>query len=215
MRPLLDAVATAILTQSPTQPPPRPSGQRHLLAQVPPHKSLFAAPPGVGLPIGSLTSQFFANVYLNELDQFVKHTLKARAYLRYVDDFCLLADDPATLLGWKAQIEAFLRERLHLTLHPHKVVLQRCTQGLDFLGQIVFPHHSLMRQRSVRALRKRIRYFWHLLHPPGLCLHCVWPCQAEGQPQLCRVGTNPHRAAPLIRKRHAAHDLRLRGRHPL
>jgi hypothetical protein len=165
VRQRLDAVATAIITQLPTQPPPRPSGDRRLLAQVPPHKSLFYAPPGVGLPIGSLTSQFFANVYLNELDQFVKHTLKVRGYLRYVDDFCLLADDPATLLGWKEKIEIFLRERLHLRLHPHKVVLQRSTQGLDYLGQIVFPHHRLMRQRSVRALRRRVRYFWHLLHP--------------------------------------------------
>lgn len=202
MRPLLDAVCTAILTQSPTQPPPRPSGQRHLLAQVPPHKSLFAAPPNVGLPIGSLTSQFFANVYLNELDQFVKHRLKARAYLRYVDDFCLLADDPATLLAWKVQIEAFLHERLRLRLHPHKVVLQRCTQGLDFLGQIVFPHHSLVRQRSVRALRRRIRYFWHLLHPAEhpfagvpqrgawqrwLALHPVHSTSARGLPEASTV----------------------------
>lgn len=188
----LDQVATAILTQSPTQPMPRPSGQRRLLAQVPPHKSLFAAPPGVGLPIGSLTSQFFANVYLNELDQFVKHTLKARAYLRYVDDFCLLADDPATLLGWKAQIEAFLHERLRLTQHPHKVVLQRSAQGVDFLGQIVFPHHSLMRQRSVRALRKRIRYFWHLLAPnehPFASMPQRAPSSAGWRCTLCTPST--------------------------
>lgn len=164
-RRMLDEVATAIITQAPTQPPPRLSGDPRLLAQVPPHKSLFQAPPGAGLPIGSLTSQFFANVYLNELDQFVKHHLKVRGYLRYVDDFCLLADNPATLLAWKEEIEIFLRERLHLRLHPHKVMLQRSAQGLDYLGQIVFPHHRLMRQRSVRALRRRVRYFWHLLHP--------------------------------------------------
>ncbi len=92
----LDQVASAILLQSPLDPPPIASGRRDLLAQVPPHKSLYHARPGIGLPIGSLTSQFFANVYLNELDQFVKHSLKVRAYLHYVDDFVLLGDNTAT-----------------------------------------------------------------------------------------------------------------------
>lgn len=117
------------------------------------------------MPIGSLTSQFFANVYLNELDQFIKHTLKVQAYLRYVDDFVLLADDRQTLLAWKRQIEAFLQDRLKLQLHPNKVVLQRCTQGIDFLGSMVFPHHSLVRQRSVRALRRRLDWFKWLIFP--------------------------------------------------
>lgn len=159
----LDQVATAILTQSPLNPPPRRSGDLALLAQIPPHKSLFHCAPGIGLPIGSLTSQFFANVYLNELDQFVKHTLKVRAYLRYVDDFVLLADDPATLLRWKLAIDDFLRTRLRLELHPDKIVLQRCNQGIDFLGSIVFPGHRLTRQRGVRALRRRIAWFNGLL----------------------------------------------------
>lgn len=117
---------------------------------MPPHKSLYHAAPGKGLPIGSLTSQFFANVYLNELDQFIKHTLKVRGYLRYVNDFVLLADDPQTLLGWKADIENFLIDRLCIAVHPRKVVLQRCNQGIDFLGTI-FPDHRLARQRSVRS----------------------------------------------------------------
>lgn len=159
----LDQVATAILTQSPLNPPPHRSGDLALLAQIPPHKSLFHCAPGIGLPIGSLTSQFFANVYLNELDQFIKHTLKARAYLRYVDDFILLADDPQTLIGWKAEIEHFLRARLRLELHPHKIVLQRSNQGIDFLGGIVFPSHCLTRQRSVRALQRRIAGFSELI----------------------------------------------------
>lgn len=161
----LNQVATAILKQSPTNPPPQQSGDLRLLAQIPLHKSLRGAPPGVGLPIGSLTSQFFANVYLNELDQFVKHTLKVRAYVRYVDDFVLLADNAQTLLNWKADIERFLQQRLRLQLHPGKVVLQRCAQGLDFLGYIVHPHHALIRQRTVRGLRRRIAWFCHLLSP--------------------------------------------------
>jgi len=163
MRQRLDQVATAILLQSPVDPPPQASGNRRLLAQIPPHKSLYHAPPGVGLPIGSLTSQFFANVYLNELDQFIKHSLKVKAYVRYVDDFVLLADDSATLSRHRLAIEAFLRERLALALHPDKTVLQRCTQGIDFLGSIVYPGHKLVRQRSVRALRRRLAWFSQLV----------------------------------------------------
>lgn len=162
-RAMLDQVVTAILSQSPLNPPPHRSGNATLLAQIPPHKSLFHCAPDVGLPIGSLTSQFFANVYLNELDQFVKHTLKVRGYLRYVDDFVLLADDPSTLLDWKRAIDHFLRTRLRLELHPDKTVLQRCNQGIDFLGSIVFPGHELIRQRSVRALRRRIAWFNELI----------------------------------------------------
>lgn len=95
----LNQVALAILAQNPIDPPPAISGRRHLLAQIPPHKSLFHTPPGKGLPIGSLSSQFFANVYLHELDHFVKHTLKVRGYVRYVDDFVLLADSAAELIA--------------------------------------------------------------------------------------------------------------------
>ena len=84
MRAGLDQVATAILLQSPIDPPPQASGNRALLAQVSPHKSLFYAPHGTGLPIGNLTGQFFANVYFNALDQFIKHTRKVRACLREV-----------------------------------------------------------------------------------------------------------------------------------
>jgi len=79
VRSCLDQVATAIITQDPTQPAPLRSGDTTLLARIPAHKSLLGAAPGVGLPIGSHTSQFFANVYLNELDQFVKHQLKVHA----------------------------------------------------------------------------------------------------------------------------------------
>lgn len=161
----LDHVASAILLQSPTQPPPLPSGDRALLARIPPHKSLYHTAPGVGLPIGSLTSQFFANVYLNELDQYVNHGLKVKSYIRYVDDFILLGDDPVQLMQQRQAIARFLQERLQLQLHPHKMVLQRCSQGADFLGSIVFAHHSLVRQRSVRALRRRLSWFKYLLSP--------------------------------------------------
>jgi RNA-directed DNA polymerase len=167
LRQQLDQVASAILLQSPIHPPPHASGNRALLAQIPPHKSLYHAPAGVGLPIGSLTSQFFANVYLNELDQFVKHRLKVKAYLRYVDDFVLLGNDAASLNAQRLAIAAFLHQRLGLALHPDKTVLQRCNQGIDFLGSIVYPDHRLVRQRSVRALRHRLAWFkWFVFGHP-------------------------------------------------
>ncbi|MGQ4870060.1 RNA-directed DNA polymerase, partial [Aeromonas caviae] len=163
----LEQVATAILTQDPIQPQPLRSGDQALLNRIPPHKSLFHAQPGKGLPIGSLTSQFFANVYMNELDQYAKHQLRIGGYIRYVDDIILLGPDVATLMAWKAQIECFLRERLALTLHPRKTVIQRCKQGADFLGAIVHPGHRLSRQRTVRALRRRISWFNQLLGSPS------------------------------------------------
>ncbi len=79
------------------------------------HKTIV---PEKGMPLGNLTSQFFANVYLDELDQFVKHTLKARFYIRYVDDFVILHRDRGQLERWKEEIAAFLHERLELGLHP-------------------------------------------------------------------------------------------------
>ncbi|MBF8224475.1 RNA-directed DNA polymerase [Halomonas sp. 328] len=161
----LDRVAQAILAQDPLDPAPLPSGDRRLLRRIPRHKSLYGAAPGVGLPIGSLTSQCFANLYLDPLDQFVKHRLKVKGYLRYMDDMILLADDAETLVAHRRQIAAFLDERLGLALHPRKVVLQRVNQGANFLGAIVYPFHSQVRQRSVRALRQRLRAFQALLDP--------------------------------------------------
>jgi len=90
----IDHVATGIIRQSPIDPKPVVSGRRELLSSIPLHKSLFYAKEGVGLPIGSLSSQFFSNLYLNELDQYAKHTLKIKSYLRYVDDVMILGNDP-------------------------------------------------------------------------------------------------------------------------
>jgi RNA-directed DNA polymerase len=137
----------------------------HLLAKIPPHKSLYHARPGIGMPIGSLTNQFFANVYLNELDQFIKHSLKIKGYLRYVDDFIILGDNPQTLNKQRKAIQHFLLTHLKLELHPNKTVMQRCNQGVDVLGSIVFPSHRLSRQRSVRALRRQLAWFNWLIYP--------------------------------------------------
>lgn len=126
--------------------------------RVPEYKRLTAAPPGKGLPIGNLTSQFFANVYLNELDQFIKHRIKARYYLRYVDDFILLDPDPARLLDWREQIQNFLATQLALALKPGDRARQ-VSEGANFLGYIVRPHYRLARRRVVGHLRERLAAF--------------------------------------------------------
>ena len=127
-----------------------------LFAQVPKHKSLLHAPDGKGLPIGNLTSQFFANIYLNELDQFVKHRLRARYYGRYVDDLVLLHDDPGVLNSWYDQIDGFLQDRLTLRLHPGKKHLNRAETGIDFTGFIIKPGRTYLRRSSLARCRRKI-----------------------------------------------------------
>jgi retron-type reverse transcriptase len=126
-----------------------------LLNRVPQHKRLTAQPAHLGLPIGNLSSQFFANIYLNALDQFVKHRLQARHYIRYVDDFVLLHHSPQQLNTWRQQIEAFLAENLHARLNPSKTILQPLSRGVDFVGQVILPHRRITRRRVVEnALRR-------------------------------------------------------------
>lgn len=104
--------------------------------------------------IGNLTSQFFANVYLNPLDQFVKHRLKAHYSLRYCDGLVVLSADQAQLEDWERQLEAFLAERLHLHLNERRR-LRPVADGIDFLGYITRPDYLLVRRRVVGALRAR------------------------------------------------------------
>jgi RNA-directed DNA polymerase len=129
---------------------------RRLWRHIPPHKTLFGTENRRGLPIGNLTSQFFSNVYLNELDQFVKHHLKARHYLRYSDDFVLVHEDPAQLLAWREEIQAFLAERLRLSLTDPAATPQTIRNGVDFLGYIVRPDYLLVRRRVVHRLKARL-----------------------------------------------------------
>lgn len=111
----------------------------------------------VGLPLGNVTSQLFANIYLHELDRFVKHTLRRRCYLRYCDDFILLANSELELLSLIAPIRSFLREKLFLELHPQKIILRKLHQGIDFLGTILFEHHKLIRTKTKRRMLRRLK----------------------------------------------------------
>jgi RNA-directed DNA polymerase len=126
------------------------------LALIPPAKSLWNQPRHLGLPIGNLSSQFFANVYLNVLDQYVKHVLGARHYIRYVDDFVILDESPEYLNYARAEIEAFLPERLHLKLNPSKTIIQPIARGVDFVGQVVKPWRRTLRRRTFNDAATRL-----------------------------------------------------------
>jgi hypothetical protein len=126
-----------------------------LLARIPPHKSLFNAPAHLGLPIGNLSSQFFANVYLDALDQHVKHQIGVRHYIRYVDDFVLLHESPQWLAAAHAEIEAFL-PCLGVQLNPTKTILQPVDRGIDFVGHVIKPWRRTLRRRTLRGALNRI-----------------------------------------------------------
>ena len=121
-----------------------------------PGDDLFAAARPRGLPIGNLTSQFWANVYLNSLDHFVKRVLNCRAYLRYVDDFLLFADDKATLWAWRQAVIEHLAG-LRLTIHEARCHPQPVTEGIPFLGFTVFPTHRRLKRRTGIAYRRRLK----------------------------------------------------------
>jgi len=112
-----------------------------------------------GIPLGNLTSQFFANVYLSELDQFVKHKLKIRHYIRYVDDFVLFHSSKYKLENWKKEIEGFLEENLKIELHPDKSKIINLSKGVDFVGFRNFYHHRLLRKRNVKNMQRKIFLF--------------------------------------------------------
>ena len=132
-------------------------GKPEMLDKVPAHKRLTNHPANLGLPIGNLSSQFFANIYLNELDQFAKHQLHARHYIRYVDDFVLLHESAQWLNAAKARIEAFLEDRLHARINPTKTILQPIARGIDFVGQVIKPCRRVTRRRTLNSAIERIR----------------------------------------------------------
>ncbi len=121
-----------------------------------------------GLPIGNLTSQFWANVYLNPFDHFVKRELGCLAYLRYVDDFILFSDDKAEVQAWLAAIVTRLA-RLRLTIHPGAHA-RPVAEGLPFLGFTVFPTHRRLKRRKGVAFVRRYRQLRRAFHSRELSL---------------------------------------------
>jgi retron-type reverse transcriptase len=132
-------------------------GDLNLFSQVPLRKSLFSnTREGKGLPIGNLSSQFFANVYLNQLDQYIKRELKCRYYYRYVDDFVILHYDKNYLRQLQFIINDYLQKNLFLQLNLQKTKLQLCEKGIDFLGYIIRKKYILVRKRVVNNLKRKI-----------------------------------------------------------
>lgn len=111
----------------------------------------------VGIPLGNVTSQLFANVYLHELDDFVKQDLREKYYLRYCDDFIILSNDENHLKSLIRSIREFLKFNLRLELHPKKLIIKKLGQGIDFVGYVLFEHHVLMRTRSKQRMKHRLR----------------------------------------------------------
>lgn len=130
-----------------------------LLNSIPRHKTLSGAGTGRGLPLGSAASQMFANIYMNPLDQFIKHQLRVKGYVRYMDDMLLLGSSSQQLSLHRQAISNFMQTELALTLHPKKQSLQYCRQGADYLGYKVYPHHLHLRKRNINKLLAWLRFF--------------------------------------------------------
>jgi len=110
-----------------------------------------------GLPLGNLTSQLFVNIYMNEFDQFVKHKLKVKYYIRYADDFVILSEDKSELHNLIPKIRDFFQDTLRLELHPDKVFIKTLASGVDFLGWVHFPDNRVLRTATKRRMIKRIQ----------------------------------------------------------
>lgn len=126
----------------------------HILSEI--IGSFHSSEKGRGLPLGNLTSQLLVNIYMNEFDQFVKHKLKTKYYIRYADDFVFLSDDKQWLEGILPRISDFLKEKLKLSLHPDKVFIKTLASGVDFLGWVHFPDHCVLRTVTKRRMKKQI-----------------------------------------------------------
>lgn len=127
-----------------------------ILDRIVDHNGIFD--DGVGIPVGNLTSQLFANVYLNRLDQFMKHNLHIKYCLRYMDDFIILSDNLEQLREWWEQIEIFLHNELRLELNP-KTTIIATKNGIDFVGYRHFSDHKKVRKQSMRKVRSLFRSF--------------------------------------------------------
>jgi len=112
---------------------------------------------GKGLPLGNLTSQLLVNIYMHEFDQYMKHRLKARCYLRYADDFAILSSDKDELKQFIDPIQQFLDQCLQLELHPDKISIKTIASGVDWLGWVQFPHHLVLRTTTKRRMQRKLQ----------------------------------------------------------
>jgi len=127
---------------------------RRLLVEI--VRSFNSGRSGVGIPLGNLTSQLFANIYLNELDQFVKQSLRFPNYIRYADDFVFLSPYRNELLAILPIVSDYLQSDLCLTMHPAKIILKTFASGVDFLGWTHFSDHRVLRKTTEWRMLKRV-----------------------------------------------------------
>jgi hypothetical protein len=113
--------------------------------------------PGKGLPLGNLTSQLFVNIYMNEFDQWMKHELKEKCYIRYADDFVLLSDSKVELEEKLRKVSKFLECKLKLQLHPDKVFIKTLASGVNFLGWVHFPYHRVLRTTTKKRMFRNLK----------------------------------------------------------
>jgi RNA-directed DNA polymerase len=152
-----------------------------------------------GLPIGNLSSQLWANVYLGELDHYVKEHLRERYYIRYMDDFIILSDSKAHLWRIRASIEKYLTDKLRLTVN-RKTAIFPAAMGIDFLGYKIWPTHRLLRKNSIKRMKRKLRYFSYLARcgklNPAVAIAIIgsWLGHIK-HADSCQIGTKLLRAA--------------------
>ncbi len=133
-------------------------GDPKLKELVPQQKSLFNQPTDIGMPIGNLSSQFLANVYLHELDDYVLNTLKIPGFVRYVDDFVILSNSKEEIISARNQIKIFLDHKLGMKLHPKKQQIQPTNHGVPFVGYFVKPTGVTIRRNVIKSAKKELYY---------------------------------------------------------
>lgn len=120
-------------------------------------ESFCAGTPGIGLPLGNFTSQWLGNIYLNELDYFVKQRLKIKHYARYADDLIILSASREELNGVLEKIKNYLSNTLKLTLHPDKILLNKFTGGIDWVGYKILPYHIVLKKQTKNRMIAKLR----------------------------------------------------------
>jgi len=125
---------------------------------------------GRGIPLGNVTSQLFANIYLHELDWFVKQQLGVKRYLRYCDDFLIVSCDKVYLQELIQPLEQFLLQKLQLQMHPGKMYIRAWDQGIDFLGYVLKPNATILRTKTKQRAIRRVNRD-NLSSYLGLCTH--------------------------------------------
>ncbi len=113
--------------------------------------------PRIGLPLGNLTSQLLANVYMHEFDMYIKQELRIKYYIRYADDFVIMSQGKDWLKSILPKIKEFLFNNLRLQLHPDKISIETLASGIDFLGWVHFPEYRTLRTNTKRRMLERIK----------------------------------------------------------